>query len=620
MTTVLEMFEVGGDGSAVSTDICRFLDPELVGRISAHQGARGGGTLEAVLRGVGTTVVETSPWPMFGIELFDIIDNRLLAWTSAGFDASAVEVLKQWPWEGDPAVTAARRNRVLTVPDVLKADEFPHTRRQAVRSGFRSAVYVPVQLSECWAVLTFCKPEIHDYTAAELTQAESLASLAAIALESAMSGRARLDTQGSAAGKSVRDLQPLVDAHDRLLRLQAGGATVGDVCRGVSGVLGLPVLLLDRFLQPLGAVGLSADDAAELIGGLAAETKSVGEIPGLSHLSQRRREVVITNLSNGGDRLGSLVTFLPPGEQPAPMVTELIEVASGHLTSALLRQRATVEAELRVRQNFGEALGSMNADGLALAQSAAMLGIQLGVPQRVMRVHPEGLEQPLSSHDGFEVAELLAKRLADNGFEAVVSPVGGVDFVLVLRDKQARRGVSTPEGVVRAVLREALKSVRGTAAAGVGIAIGVGDAGVGVDGLDRSHREANRALEVARLMDGDDSERNIADVGSYAVLAASSAVSAVDQQLFVRRYLEPLMDYDRVHNAGCVETLQTYFECVANVQRTADKLFLHLSTVRYRLKRIEEIAQIDLREEEDRLCMQLALRLTRFGEAPRNTA
>ncbi len=102
------------------------------------------------------------------------------------------------------------------------------------------------------------------------------------------------------------------------------------------------------------------------------------------------------------------------------------------------------------------------------------------------------------------------------------------------------------------------------------------------------------------------------------MLAASSTATADDQDLFVRRYLEPLMDYDRIHNAGYVETLQTYFESVGNVQRTADKLFLHLSTVRYRLKRIEEIAAIDLREEEDRLCMQLALRIVRFADKRRS--
>lgn len=577
---------------------------------------------DAVLQGVATAVARTSPWPMCGVELFDLEDHRLLTWTCVGFAPSAAEVFDQWPAHGYPSATAIRRNRIVTIPDVSKADEYPHTRREAIRTGFRSAVYLPVRLTDCWMVMTLALPDSHEFTPAELSQAGTVASLIAVALQSTTKKRAPLTSDESVSAERnaelSHDLVRHAAAQDRLLHLQVAGATLGELCRAVSDLLALPVLLLDRFQQPLGSSRLSAEQTSELTAWLSGKKAPRKDGRGLVSLTDGKRRVLVGHSYEGPERLGTLIAVLPADDTERPAISRTLELACAHVTLALIRQRASIETEVRLRQDFGAALASMNTAGLELAQLAAVLGIGMDTPHTVMRVHPEGLRQPLSSHDAFEAAELLTKRLAQFGVSAVVSPIGGVDFVLVLRDHEGRRGAVTPAEVVRATLRDALSALPDTVGPQLSIGIGIGNTGVGVEALDRSHREARRALEVARSMDGDDAERHIADVGSYAVLTASWSTTAADQELFVRRYLEPLMEYDRIHNAGYVETLQTYFENVGNVQRTADKLFLHLSTVRYRLKRIEEIAQIDLREEEDRLCMQLALRLVRFSGTAHN--
>ncbi|MGE2717855.1 helix-turn-helix domain-containing protein [Mycolicibacterium litorale] len=583
----------------------------LLGRIESlvHELDFGQG-IDAVLQGLAEAVTRTSPWPMCGVELFDLENHGLITWTCVGFAPSAAEVFDQWPADGYPAATAMRRNRIVTIPDVSKAHEYPHTRREAIRTGFRSAMFIPVRLTGCWAVLTLALPDTHDFTPMELSQAGTIASLAAITLECALKAAGQLD---SPRRPQASNDERHAAAQDRLLHLQVGGATIGDLCRGVSDLLELPVVLLDRFQQPLGSAGLTPEQTADLTAWVSGRKAPKADGRGLLYLTDGPRKAMVGHAYDGAERLGTLIAVLPADDNGRAAICRTLELACVHVTLALMRQRASIETEVRLRQDFGQALASMTTTGLELTQLAAVLGIGMDTPNTVMRVHPQGLRQPLSSHDAFEVAELLSKRLLQIGVSAVVSPVGGVDFVLVLRNHEGRRGAVTPAQVVRTALRDALSALSGTAAADVEIAIGIGNAGVGVEALDRSHREAKRALEVARSMDGDDAERHIADVGSYAVLTATSAATATDQELFVRRYLEPLMEYDRIHNAGYVETLQTYFENVGNVQRTADKLFLHLSTVRYRLKRIEEIAQIDLREEEDRLCMQLALRLVRFS-------
>ncbi|MGE2832542.1 helix-turn-helix domain-containing protein [Mycobacterium sp. SMC-4] len=611
MATTLARFD--GDGAAHPEfgDHFSAFEADLPRRIAAISRSVGDGQdLSATLTAAARAVVETSRWPMCGVELFSLDGHDLLDWSSVGFAPGALEVFEQWPVEGNPSVAAARQARVIAVPDVSRADEFPYTRREAIRTGFRSAIYVPVRLPQCWAVVAFCRPDVHTFSDDELDVATSMASSVSVAVASAL---ALSDGHSENAGSASQRHAAL---HDRLLRLQVGGASVADVCRGVADALRAPVLLVDRFARPLVTAGPAAEQLGALAQWVAATKPTFADGVAVVPLPTGDLTVMVQHCGDGDDRLGTLLVLVPPRRDADPALSTLIIRGAEHARLALIRQRMAVESEVRMRQEFGEALGSMAVTGLGLTQLAAVIGIDVDATHEVMRVHPEGLGRPLSAHEAFDVAEILTKRLASIGVTAVVSPVGGVDFVLVLRDQPQHRGATTPARVVRSTLRDALQSLRpaGRGAREIAIGIGMGNAGTGADGLDRSHREAKRALEVAIMMDGADAERHIADVGSYAVLAANSAVSATDQSLFVRRYLEPLMEYDQVHNAGYVQTLRTYFETVGNVQRTADKLFLHLSTVRYRLKRIEEIAQVDLREEEDRLCMQLALRLARFDD------
>lgn len=78
---------------------------------------------------------------------------------------------------------------------------------------------------------------------------------------------------------------------------------------------------------------------------------------------------------------------------------------------------------------------------------------------------------------------------------------------------------------------------------------------------------------------------------------------------YCRSVLSALLSYDEAHNTDLVHTLRTYFRCNGNVIRTADALFLHRNSVLYRLQRIEDLLEVDLKESQDRLVLHLAVEL-----------
>ena len=64
-------------------------------------------------------------------------------------------------------------------------------------------------------------------------------------------------------------------------------------------------------------------------------------------------------------------------------------------------------------------------------------------------------------------------------------------------------------------------------------------------------------------------------------------------------------------NEQLAQTLETYLDHAGDVKQTAAELWLHRTSLYYRLRRIEEIAGVDLNRGEDRLLCHVALRLAK---------
>jgi len=67
--------------------------------------------------------------------------------------------------------------------------------------------------------------------------------------------------------------------------------------------------------------------------------------------------------------------------------------------------------------------------------------------------------------------------------------------------------------------------------------------------------------------------------------------------------------HDKAHGTAYVETLAAYLECGCRSQVCADALELHVTTLRYRLARIEELFGIEIDTRERRFSLELAIRL-----------
>jgi hypothetical protein len=107
------------------------------------------------------------------------------------------------------------------------------------------------------------------------------------------------------------------------------------------------------------------------------------------------------------------------------------------------------------------------------------------------------------------------------------------------------------------------------------------------------------------------------DTGSYRLLLPAMSEDPGELERFYAETVAPLAAYDEQYETDLVMTVETYLEEDGSVTPTADRLFTHRHTVRYRLERVKEVTGLDLTSTEGREKVGLGLKAMRvLGIAP----
>ena len=149
---------------------------------------------------------------------------------------------------------------------------------------------------------------------------------------------------------------------------------------------------------------------------------------------------------------------------------------------------------------------------------------------------------------------------------------------------------------------------------GVGWRFGMGGPEPGLEGIRRAYLEAREALEIGLAVGRKESVFRFDDLLLYHFLRSEPAL--IDR--FIDQTLGPLIDYDARRRGDLVRTIEEYFEADTSVKLAGQRLFAHPHTVSYRLKQVERLTGWSLRDPEDKLRLQLALRAYRLAQARRD--
>ncbi|WP_407313191.1 PucR family transcriptional regulator [Desulfosporosinus sp. SB140] len=128
----------------------------------------------------------------------------------------------------------------------------------------------------------------------------------------------------------------------------------------------------------------------------------------------------------------------------------------------------------------------------------------------------------------------------------------------------------------------------------------------------RSYQEAKVALELEGMMDKPCTVAFFSDMGVARILFNHDQSELTE---FYQETLGELEDYDLKHSNDLLTTLEKYIANRCELRATADALFLHPNTLRYRLKKVEEILDADLENTDTKLDIMVALKIKRLKKA-----
>lgn len=125
------------------------------------------------------------------------------------------------------------------------------------------------------------------------------------------------------------------------------------------------------------------------------------------------------------------------------------------------------------------------------------------------------------------------------------------------------------------------------------------------------HASYNQALKVLKLKGKFPQELNAVfsyqELGIYQFLEELHTIR--NEEYYRNTSIEKLREYDKKNNSNLLETLRIFLESDSNVRDAANKIHVHVNTLNYRLKRITEIAGIDLKDPNQKITLYLDLKM-----------
>jgi purine catabolism regulator len=412
-------------------------------------------------------------------------------------------------------------------------------------------------------------------------------------------------------------LRRSIAAQERLQRIVLSERGLDAVAGALATLIGGAALVFDGRGEPLAQRRFRRDLDESAVAALSATLREraragAGEAFGPEHPELAGRSLALPVAAAGEPRAAT---------EAVPQAWLVAVKDNGGLAEfdrLLLHQAVTVVAlELLRRRVAGTTEKRLAGDVLTQLVSGALAGDEL-----VRRLAPFGLGDRVAAlaiaargDRGERAEEALEVALRDEAVDGLVARTG--DLACALMPGYADEELFELAERVRVRVAEMLAPDAAVRAA-VGRAVATGAA-------RRSFHEARCALEARAMAgtappgpprtngNGDASSGSAPagvatyrDLGSFQLLLSLQGTDAL--RLYCDSLLGPLEEGESPYGGELVRSLEAFIECNGQWEAAARRLYCHRHTLRYRIRRIEELTGRDLGSARDRIEFWLALR------------
>jgi sugar diacid utilization regulator len=371
-----------------------------------------------------------------------------------------------------------------------------------------------------------------------------------------------------------------LEALDEVSEAVESGAGLPSVTRAAGRALDASVIVLDSSSSVLAVACASPEDERAVMAGEGG-TETVG--------------LLVADATVGRLR------FRTRGEPPPPALLRLVaNLIALELDRAKAPERASEEA---VGDFLGDLLARRVTDRENISARSAELGCDLsaGAIVLVVRARPQHPEEGDWRARVLTLADRGARAVERSSLAALVeSSPAGRQVVILAPGPAGNSG----RRVAAAVYRELEANLPG-------FAVTVARSRHTTDPADL-HRAGAEALLAANVAEArGHSELSFEETGAYRLLLPAMSEDPAELQGFFDETVAPLVAYDDQYETELVRTLETFLDADGNVARTAERLFTHRHTIRYRLERVKELTALDVSSTDGRERLSLGLKAMR---------
>jgi purine catabolism regulator len=281
----------------------------------------------------------------------------------------------------------------------------------------------------------------------------------------------------------------------------------------------------------------------------------------------------------------------------------LLERANTICALHFSNERTAIETEKRIKGGLLNELLTEKPDLKSLSYRMKLMGYDLNKEHYVyiMILNDSEVEKASSFDYKNKIIDDINYQLSSFGKSCFVSSL--IDKIIILVPQELLIQMKTTPKKLGELLEKTIRKKYRNAS----LFIGISSLFHGLDNYRKAYEEASKSISLASRKESPTNIISYEDLGYLGFLLNTNNMEELEK--FAKNLLSDLLIYDKESNSEFLKTLYFLLEFQGNITQVSRKLMVSDGAVRYRLKRISEITNLDLSTTKDFLNAHLALKI-----------
>ncbi|GIP62859.1 hypothetical protein J32TS6_14140 [Virgibacillus pantothenticus] len=414
--------------------------------------------------------------------------------------------------------------------------------------------------------------------------------------------------------EQMKRLHSLLDYQQILIKKTINEDDLAGITTTVSEMFHKPVLLLDRFLRPISYHLFPIEEVnknmEQIKSGIQNLNKKSSDYFNFClRVDGKEREFLIWPVNGGRDLIGYFV--IESNRNNFDTFQQLaVELVRNIYSVQFIKQKLVLDTKAQVKDNFVDILLTKEIEDENMVMRYANL-FQWNIlgTHRVSVLSIKLDEKELDSNDILNqqakksaVFDELKTKFSNYDADIMFAKKGEVYVLIVPEEKELPNEKKYWHNLMKNVqkwLSEGDITCYGM--------LGIGGMTHHLEDYYKCYKQALQTLNVVIQQQFSEKYAFFEALGSYTLLYLIKDTS--EAHYFMHSYLEKLLHYSKGNHINLFQTLRVYLEQNGSIKKTADELYIHRSTLLYRLTKIKEILELDIDDSENRFNLMMIYKI-----------